>query len=121
GRSRKKRRRNRHKGGADAPMAASAPPFRLAVLDSPDHGRMEGAARGAFGRSLAVEVGRDPAVDEGVTGSENEAEIDVLDLGDDALVEHEPDLTREAVLHATEDLRFAHGAAARLEHLLCGL
>src|SRR4051794_21251988 len=76
--------------------------------DALDHGLVECAAEHPLRGALSIEVGRCTAVDERPAGTQDEAQVDVLDLGDHALVEHEPDLLREAVLHAPQDLGLTH-------------
>src|SRR6478736_9436938 len=73
--------------------------------DAADRGMVEGVAGRALGGALTVEVGRCPAVDERPPGTEDQAEVDVLDGRHDALLEHDRDLLRETVLHAVQDLR----------------
>ena len=50
---------------------------------------VEGVTERALGCSLAVEVRRRPAVDEGPAGAEDEAQVDVLDLWHDTFIEHD--------------------------------
>ena len=105
---RQQRCRTRESGGP--PLARTDPPSRRAgelAADALDHRVVEGVAEDALRGALAVEVGRRAAVDERPAGAEDEAQVDVLDLGDHALVEHDLDLLGEAVLHAAEDLGLA--------------
>src|SRR5436190_8149833 len=51
-----------------------------------------------------VQVRRDPAEVEGPARAEDHAEVDVLRLGDHAVVEHEPDLLGERAERTLPDL-----------------
>ena len=96
----------------DEDMRSRRRAARLAA-DALDHRVVERVAEDALRRPLAIEVGRRAAVDERPAGAEDEAQVDVLDLGDDALVEHDLDLLREPVLHAAEDLGLGRGRSSR--------
>ena len=78
----------------------------------------EAPAGDPLGGAAAVQVRRDAAQVERPAGAEDHAQVDVLRLGDDALVEHEPDLLRPARrAPASRTCSAVSGAVADLEQL----
>src|SRR6266568_2517718 len=59
-----------------------------------------------------VQVGRDAAKVERPSSAKDHAQVDVLRCGDDALVEHDPDLLRQPLERARGGLRAGRGVIA---------
>ena len=121
-----RRRAHRHCAKARRPISNGG---RALLCDSvmdvsaampADRRVVERVAEDALDAPDAVEVRRGTAVDERPARAEDQAEVDVLGLGHDALVEHELDLLGEPVLDPAAGSRPRTPASIRprLEHLL---
>ena len=91
---------------------ASASPRSGGPRHVRDPRRQEPSAQDALGVPGAVQVRRDAAEVERPAGAEHHGEVDLVGRGDDALVEHEPDLLRQPGQHGVQDAGLIERARA---------